>query len=161
MGILKRATRRVASNAYMDPGLGDSGACHPRDLIALSYLAQKHGVYDLYTDLLHQREAHTSWIGRIADELAYQHDLGVVILGREYKANSTLDDGSIPRLMSNLMNSPIVDDPSEIERHSVVVIGVAHDRFRHLDLPAGSVVVDPFGTVEDQDHLLIVRPGRT
>ena len=38
---LKLASKRIISDAYLTGGMGDGGGCHPRDNIALSWLAQK------------------------------------------------------------------------------------------------------------------------
>jgi 3-hydroxyisobutyrate dehydrogenase-like beta-hydroxyacid dehydrogenase len=39
---LSRATDRIMSPKYLRAGVGDGGGCHPRDNIALSFLANKH-----------------------------------------------------------------------------------------------------------------------
>lgn len=160
MTILRHAGRRIVSDAYMEPGLGDGGACHPRDAIAMSWLAREHGVYDLFGDLIAHREAHSEWIADTAGKLATAHDLPVVILGAAYKANSTLTDGSPALLLANQTGWHVTENPDDITSHSVVVIGVPHDEYRELDLPPGSIVVDVWGHVANRDHLLIVRPGR-
>src|SRR4029079_8006110 len=38
---LKTAHHRLISPAYLDGGMGDGGGCHPRDNIAMSWLAQQ------------------------------------------------------------------------------------------------------------------------
>ena len=38
---LSKCTTRIISDKYLYGGMGDGGGCHPRDNIALSWLAQK------------------------------------------------------------------------------------------------------------------------
>ena len=38
---LSLGSKRLISDAYLRGGMGDGGGCHPRDNIALSWLAQK------------------------------------------------------------------------------------------------------------------------
>ena len=44
--------------------MGDGGGCHPRDNIALSYLAQKklNLSYNWYDNIMKQREKQTEWL---------------------------------------------------------------------------------------------------
>src|SRR6266498_4064011 len=54
---LAQATDRIVSPKYLTAGMGDGGACHPRDGIAMSWLAQH---LDLSVDLF----GYTSWARR-------------------------------------------------------------------------------------------------
>src|SRR3990167_3213789 len=57
---LELATDRIISSKYMKGGMGDGGACHPRDCIAMSWLAQKLNLsYDIYEKLLQCRDSQT------------------------------------------------------------------------------------------------------
>jgi UDPglucose 6-dehydrogenase len=38
---LTKSTQRITGPAYMRAGMGDGGACHPRDNIALRWLAKE------------------------------------------------------------------------------------------------------------------------
>ena len=81
--VLQSAGQRLTSASYLGPGLGDGG-CHPRDNIALSWLAGKLGLNaDLFTALMRQREAYVGWLG---DELeAAGGDRPMILLGTAYK----------------------------------------------------------------------------
>ena len=41
---LSLSTKRIISSSYMKGGMGDGGGCHPRDNIAMSYLAKRHNI---------------------------------------------------------------------------------------------------------------------
>ena len=54
---LAKSTQRITSGAYMRAGMGDGGACHPRDNIALRYLAKELNLgYDLFDSIMQARE---------------------------------------------------------------------------------------------------------
>lgn len=54
---LANCDRRIMGRSYMAPGMGDGGACHPRDNIALRFLAQKLDLgYDLFASVMESRE---------------------------------------------------------------------------------------------------------
>ena len=55
--VLSQCNMRLISDAYMKPGLGDGGSCHPRDNIALSFLAKKLNMkYDMWNETMRIRE---------------------------------------------------------------------------------------------------------
>ena len=55
--VLSQSNMRLISDAYMKPGLGDGGSCHPRDNIAISFLAKKLNLpYDMWNDTITIRE---------------------------------------------------------------------------------------------------------
>ena len=71
-----RHADRITSGRYMEPGMGDGGPCHPRDNIALSWLADKLNLgYDLFHDIMRAREQQARWV---ADELV-KHRLPIHI----------------------------------------------------------------------------------
>ena len=54
---LAKSTKRITSSAYMKAGMGDGGACHPRDNIALRHLAKNLELgYDLFESIMTARE---------------------------------------------------------------------------------------------------------
>ena len=54
---LSKSTKRIVSAKYMKAGMGDGGACHPRDNIALRWLARELELgYDLFDSIMIARE---------------------------------------------------------------------------------------------------------
>ena len=98
---LSMADRRLMGPAYLRGGMGDGGGCHPRDNIALSWLARNVNLsYDLFGVLMECREKQTEWI---ADEItAYEGD-PIELLGKAYKPETALTVGSPATLLSNLL----------------------------------------------------------
>ena len=79
---LKDSTMRIMGPRYMSAGLGDGGACHPRDNIALRSLANRLGLgYDLFDAIMTAREKQAEHMARKIMGLG--HD--VCILGRGFK----------------------------------------------------------------------------
>jgi UDPglucose 6-dehydrogenase len=55
--VLAVATRRLLSPSYLTAGMGDGGACHPRDNIAMSWLAEELGIhYDIFDAIMMARQ---------------------------------------------------------------------------------------------------------
>jgi UDPglucose 6-dehydrogenase len=54
---LSNATMRIISSKYLTAGMGDAGPCHPRDNIALRWLAENLDLgYDIFDTVMHARE---------------------------------------------------------------------------------------------------------
>ena len=54
---LRDSTQRIMGPSYMKAGMGDGGACHPRDNIALRYMADKLNLgYDIFDSVMNARE---------------------------------------------------------------------------------------------------------
>jgi|TARA_R110001592_G_scaffold54783_2_gene167823 UDPglucose 6-dehydrogenase len=162
------ANERLMSPKYLLGGMGDGGGCHPRDNIALSWLAQKLDMsYDWYENLMICREDQTDWLADLIQE--HRGDLPLTILGKCFKKETNLTVGSPSILLKNLlkerseqvdMYDPWVDDyVLELEKRCYF-IGTNHDKFLDYRFPAGSVVLDPWGMIQDQDNVEVIRIGR-
>jgi hypothetical protein len=168
---LKQAHRRLISPAYMDGGMGDGGGCHPRDNIALSWLARK---LDLSLRPVRGgdgcRERQAEWLA----DLMREHDLPKVILGTAYKPGSRIETGSPALLVRELLGyaievqtydpiaerQPIHDElPTSFDFPAVFLIGCRHPQFPGYRFPAGSVVIDPFRYIPDQEGVHVIRVG--
>ncbi len=88
---LANCTRRIMGPAYMKPGMGDGGGCHPRDNIALRDLADRLGLgYDLFDGVMLSREVQA----RNMAEFLIKFGLPVVIVGKAYKPLVEYTNGS-------------------------------------------------------------------
>lgn len=173
---LATATDRIISPKYMNAGMGDGGGCHPRDNIALSALAQHYGVVDFMGGLNIAREEHTRWLAGIVIHWAQMMKLPIIILGKSYKPEVAMLDGSPALLLADILREAevdfahcdsIVDNDAQTKwcddvtgEASVFFIATKHDAYTHFPYPSGSVVVDPFGYVIVSDDVVLVRPGR-
>lgn len=174
--VLALATDRIISPKYMSAGMGDGGGCHPRDNIALSALAQRHGIIDFMGGLNVAREEHTRWLASITVHWSEMAGLPIVILGKSYKPEVAMTDGSPALLLADILREAdydfahcdsFVDAEAETEwcdditsAASVFFIGTRHDAYSKFPYPPGSVVIDPFGFVAPSDGIVLIRPGR-
>jgi UDPglucose 6-dehydrogenase len=90
-GALERSTQRITGPAYMRAGMGDGGACHPRDNIALSYLAEKLDLgYDLFDGITKAREVQAENLAKTL----LKYGKNVTIIGKAYKPKVPYTHGS-------------------------------------------------------------------
>jgi UDPglucose 6-dehydrogenase len=173
-GALKLAHRRLISPAYMDGGMGDGGGCHPRDNIALSWLASELGLsYDLFGAAMEARERQADWLaGLLRDASEENGDLPLGLLGVAYKPRSHIITGSAALLVVSVLRDQGVEfedvhDPhvpefsgGRIYQPMVWLVGCKHPEFVDLKLPEGSIVIDPFRYIPDQEGVTVVRVGQ-
>lgn len=172
---LAQATTNLMSPKYLRGGMGGGGYCHPRDVIAMSHLAEKLDLSsDLFGFLARAREDQSAWLASLAQDYHHLTGLPVVILGNAYRPNSDLAGGSAALLLFTQLSQSIplfMIDPytgdqtwAEVEKitksPSVFVIGCAHREFTRLRFETGSVVIDPSGIIPDQQGVTVVRLGR-
>lgn len=102
------ATDRIISPKYLRGGMGDGGGCHPRDLIALSWLARELSLsYDIFGELMLCREKQTDWLASLVMNASAGWSTGVrdpvEILGKAYKPETALTVGSPATLLANIL----------------------------------------------------------
>ena len=137
-----RHADRIASPKYMEPGMGDGGPCHPRDNIALSWLAEKIDLgYDLFKSIMQAREVQAE---NVAKELI-KHNLPVHILGKSFKPETNLTDGSTSMLVGYYVEQAghkVVYDNISV---SPAVYLLAHPvDYSAVNFAEGSVIVDMY-----------------
>ena len=163
---LKLANDRLISPRYLTGGMGDGGGCHPRDNIALSWLARRLDLsFDLFDSLMTARGKQAGWL----TDLMCQYQLPKVILGRSFKPESTIELGSPALLCLNLLESkghevktydPYLDNDEPEFEPSVFLIGTKHPEFERFKFPKGSVVIDPWRYVINSEDVTVIRVGQ-
>lgn len=167
---LSLATRRLLSPEYLKAGVGDGGGCHPRDNIALSWLAREVDLsFDLFEALMLARERHMEWLAAVAiSEAGFERT--VWIFGKAFKPGTNITTGSAARLLAELMwdngTDPLVYDPHVLDHSQQLpplgpdcyIIATDHGDWPHV--PTGSTVIDPFGTYPDLPGVEVIRLGR-
>jgi len=95
---LANSTKRIVSPAYMKAGMGDGGACHPRDNIALRWLAKDIGLgYDLFEGIMTARERQAEHMAKAILE----HGENVHFTSDSYKPGTDMTDGSYSLLVQH------------------------------------------------------------
>ena len=93
---LAKSTKRIVSPAYMKAGMGDGGACHPRDNIALRWLAKDLDLgYDMFETIMTAREQQAENMAKAILE----HGENIWFSSDSYKPGTTLVDGSYSLLV--------------------------------------------------------------
>ena len=81
---LKKSDQRIMGPRYMTAGMGDGGACHPRDNIALRWMSDNLGLgYDIFDAIMEAREIQAK---KIAAKLL-ETGITVMIVGKAYKTH--------------------------------------------------------------------------
>jgi UDPglucose 6-dehydrogenase len=162
---LASSTIRIMSPKYMTAGMGDAGPCHPRDNIALRYLAERLDLgYDLFDTVMHARERQAENIASFLTDLQKKHDLPIVIHGKAYKPDVDMLEGSYSLLIGSYLeqqeahffySDPLTGDTVHDDTECIVLL--AHNRqitYGYTgELPQqqlyftpghGSIIVDPW-----------------
>jgi UDPglucose 6-dehydrogenase len=178
---LAASTMRITGPQYMRAGMGDGGGCHPRDNIALRYMAEKLDLgYDLFDAIMGSREVQAKNIAKRLVTEADINNMPIVIHGKAYKPGVAYVDGSYSLLVGHFCEElgidPLYADPLTGDIHDSsepCVFLMAHNAattYRYLgkeqieqsycDIPDGSVVVDPWRTYEN-DMVTVIHYGNT
>ena len=161
---LTKSDKRIMGPQYMKPGMGDGGACHPRDNIALRHMAQRLDLgYDLFDSIMNAREKQAHNMAEFLVSQAKLNDLPILIHGVAYKPNVEYQDGSYSILVAHYCEQmgyhPIMVDPNTHPQHgpfkAVVLLGhSAETTYKYTNkkssdklycfLEPGSIIVDPW-----------------
>jgi len=183
---LARSTMRIMGPKYMTAGMGDAGACHPRDNIALRWLAQEYNIgYDLFDTVMHAREIQARNLALFLVDQAKEHNLPIVIHGKAYKPDVPYCIGSYSTLVGHYVKEagmtvryvdPLADDSGEVvaEIHAPAVFLWAHNRKityeytgnqadtqPYCQIMGGSVIVDPWRKLQSTSAVKVIHYGNT
>ena len=159
---LERSTYRITGKTYMKAGMGDGGGCHPRDNIALRYMAENLGLgYDLFDAIMKAREVQAKNMADKLVELSKENNLPIIILGQSYKPNVDYLDGSSSILTAHYIKEqgivPEFDQPYPYKAvYLLAHMGKHHD----YKFPKGSIVVDPWREFISDD-VKVIHYGNT
>jgi UDPglucose 6-dehydrogenase len=184
---LAKSTMRIMGPKYMTAGMGDAGACHPRDNIALRWLAEEYDIgYDLFDTIMHAREIQARNLALFLVEQAKQHNLPIVIHGKAYKPDVEYCIGSYSTLVGFYVAQaghrcyyvdPLADDTVDVvnDFDQPAVFLWAHNRKityeytgdqadtqPYCTIQPGSVIVDPWRKLPiDMQDITVVHYGNT
>ena len=163
-GALERSDYRILGKAYMKAGMGDGGGCHPRDNIALRFMAEHLGLgYDLFDAIMEAREVQAKNMAVRLVEEGKKANLPIVILGEAYKPDVHYKDGSSSILVGHFVEEAtgvdVIYDPVEPIKAVYLLghMGKHHD----YEYPEGSVVVDPWRAYTTDKDVKVIHYGNT
>ena len=177
---LKNSNQRIMGPRYMKAGMGDGGACHPRDNIALRWMSDNLDLgYDIFDAIMEAREIQAK---NLAIKLL-EPGLPVVIIGKAYKPHVHYVDGSYSILVGHyveeLGGTVYYDDdytgdkpPEDLGAASYLLghdpesaflgcLDPDPDKEESSIFPKGSVVIDPWRKCPDIPGCTVVHYGNT
>ena len=142
-GALERSTKRIISKSYMKAGMGDGGGCHPRDNIALRWLAKKLELgYDLFDSIMRAREVQAENIAKKLVKLSDEYDLPIIILGKSYKPDVEYLEGSTTILTGYYVEQMGKSVEFDVEPKQGVYLLGHSNKYHDFPFPEGSVILD-------------------
>jgi UDPglucose 6-dehydrogenase len=178
---LKAATQRITGPKYLTAGMGDAGACHPRDNIALRWLAKDLNLgYDLFQAIMGSRDAQAMNMAHRLTALARENNLPIVIHGKAYKPYVEYTIGSYSLLVGHYAQydnipvtyaDPLTGDTDYPTGPAVILLahnpaityagtGVEVDTEQfYFKFAPGSIVVDPWRTVNSVKGCKVIHYG--
>ena len=182
---LMNATQRITGKRYLTAGMGDAGACHPRDNIALRFMSQRLNMgYDLFHAVMstrdHQAKLMAIKLVSLARENNFEH---IVIHGKAYKPYVEYTDGSYSLLVGYYLEEmgykPLYVDPlthDELKNPPLGVYLMAHspettyletgvkineNAKLYCPTPSGSIILDPWRKLKNITGVQIIHYGNT
>ena len=146
---LAKSTQRIVSPAYMKAGMGDGGTCHPRDNIALRWLAMELDLgYDMFETIMTARE-------KQAENMALailEHGTNIWFSSDSYKAGTGLVDGSSSLLVQHYVKKHGGQLVHGIDTPVQVIVRVHEsDEFTADDK---TIIFDPWRTYPKADNVV-------
>jgi UDPglucose 6-dehydrogenase len=146
---LANSTKRIISSKYMKAGMGDGGACHPRDNIALRWLSKELKLgYDLFDAVMTARE-------RQAENMALEilkYGNNIHFTSDSYKPGTNLTDGSYSILVQHYVNKHGGQLVNGFDNPVEVIVRVHEtDQFTTDDKV---IIFDPWRTYPKADNVI-------
>ena len=132
---------RIMSSRYMKPGMGDGGSCHPRDNIALRWLAKELNLgYDIFHAVMTARDNQAKNMARAI----LKHGKNIYFTSDYYKPDVPLTDGSYSLLVQHYvkeLGGKLVNGFD----HPVEVVVRVHESDK-VQADSKTIIFDPWRT---------------
>ena len=146
---LGKCTKRIVSTAYMKAGMGDGGACHPRDNIALRWLAKDLGLgYDLFESIMTARERQAEHMAKAILE----HGTNVHFTSDSYKPGTNMTDGSYSLLVQHFVKQHGGDIVNGFDNPVQVIVRVHESDGVTAD--DKTIIFDPWRSYPKADNVV-------
>jgi UDPglucose 6-dehydrogenase len=166
-GALAKSSMRIMGPKYMTAGMGDAGPCHPRDNIALRFLAERLELgYDLFDAIMGAREIQAENLAKFVQREATTDNgvLPIYIHGKAYKPDVDYLEGSYSLLIGHYLEKmgakvtyidPLTEEYNPKSVTGVVLLahnrritygyaGESNEQELYCKINSGSVIIDPW-----------------
>jgi UDPglucose 6-dehydrogenase len=167
---LAESTMRIMSDRYMTAGMGDGGSCHPRDNIALRFMAKELNLdYDIFDSIMTAREVQAKNLAKFVVKTKEKYGGSILLNGVSYKPGVSYTDGSYALLVDyyirEMGESAIYIDPlvSEIPSSAYSPTGVillCHPE-PYVNYGTDSVFIDPWRQMKPNSNYMVIHYGNT
>jgi UDPglucose 6-dehydrogenase len=146
---LAKSTKRIVSPAYMKAGMGDGGACHPRDNIALRWLAGDLDLgYDMFESIMTAREKQAETMAKAI----LTHGKNIWFSSDSYKAGTNLVDGSSSLLLQHYVTKHGGTLANGIDTPVEVIVRVHESD--HFTCDENTIIFDPWRSYPKADNVI-------
>jgi len=161
---LAKSDYRIMGPSYMKSGMGDGGACHPRDNIALRFMANELELgYDIFDAVMNAREKQAKNMA----EAILKHGNNIFFTSDSYKPNVEYIDGSYSLLVQHYikeLGGKVVDKIAVGLGISYDVIVKVHPTDKLPELNSPVTVFDPWRITpkaQFENHIKVIHYGNT
>lgn len=180
---LANSTMRIVSGKYMTAGMGDAGPCHPRDNIALRWLAEHLDLgYDIFDTVMHAREQQARNMALFLKQQSTENSLPVIIHGKAYKPDVDILDGSYSLLIGSYLEElgvefcycdPLTHNPLHDPYPAIILLahnrqitygytGEVAEQGMYFEPSGGSIIVDPWRRYTNENkNIRVIHYGNT
>ena len=146
---LAKSTMRIISPRYMKAGMGDGGACHPRDNIALRWLAKDLDLgYDMFESIMTAREQQAETMALAI----LTHGNNIWFSSDSYKPGVNMPDGSSSLLLQHYVKEHGGQLVNGINTPVEVIVRVHEsDKFTADDK---TIIFDPWRTYPNAKNVV-------
>ena len=162
---LAQSTMRIMGPKYMTAGMGDAGPCHPRDNIALRYLAETLDLgYDIFDTIMKAREIQAKNMARFIYD--NRKGMPVYIHGKAYKPGVAYLEGSYSLLVGYYLQEmgitptyidPLTETSTPATVRGAILLahnqqitygysGVTEEQPLYCSIEPPSIIIDPWRT---------------
>ena len=146
---LAKSTKRIVSPAYMKAGMGDGGACHPRDNIALRWLAKELSLgYDMFESIMTARERQAETMAKAI----LTHGKHIWFSSDSYKPGTDLVDGSSSLLVQHYVQKHGGILANGMDTPVEVIVRV-HESDK-VSADNSTIIFDPWRTYPKADNVV-------
>ena len=148
-GALSRSTNRIISAKYMKAGMGDGGACHPRDNIALRWLAKELDLgYDMFESIMTARERQAETMAKAV----LTHGKNIYFTSDSYKPGVEMPDGSSSLLLQHFVAHHGGKIIKELDATVDVIVRI-HESDQ-ITADDKTIIFDPWRTYPEADNVV-------